>query len=84
VSPPPSSSPCIGAAAMRASTADVNSSTTAGSDSFGTAWAGPADTWWTRNPGSTETTGGRPGAQARVNTSHDTPERASAAVSSRT
>ena len=46
--------------------------------------AGRPGTWWTRSPGSTSTTGGRSGDQARVNTSQATPERASAEVSSRT
>src|SRR5580704_120414 len=69
---------------MRWSTPAVNSSTTAGSDSLGSTSSGPAGTWWTRRPGSTSTTGGRSADQARVNTSQATPERARAAVSSRT
>ena len=76
--------PDVGAAAMRSSTPAVNSSTTAGSDSLGSVSRGPAGTWWTRSPGSTSTTGGRSADQALVNTSHVTPERAKAEVSSRT
>ena len=65
----PSVPPDPAAAAMRPSTPAVNSSTTAGRDSLGTHSSGPAGTWCTRRPGSTSTTGGRSGDQARVNTS---------------
>ena len=72
------------AAAIKAWTRSVNSPTVLGRAALGSTAAGPAGTWWTARPGSTSTTGGRSGAQARVNTSQVTPVRARAAASSRT
>ena len=69
---------------MAFSTPSANSSTTAGRASLAMGAGGPAETWWTRKPGSMSTTAGRSSAHARVNTSHATPARASAEESSRT
>ena len=70
--------------ASRSSTPWVNAPTTSGSVSLGRTSSGPAGMWWTRNPGSTWTTGGRSGDHDLVKTSQAAPDRARAVVSSRT
>ncbi len=69
---------------MAFSTPSANSSTTEGRASLAMGLGGPAETKWTRNPGSMSITDGRSSDQARVKTSHATPARARAADSSRT
>ena len=76
--------PKLSEVCMCFSTPSANSSTTAGSASLAMGAGGPAEMWWTRNPGSMLMVAGRSSDQARVNTSHTTPARARAEDSSRT